>query len=128
MNETEAGSCELLQAKLEGLHEEVLALSKKSPNDSLNKFKLTLVNGILAAANEFLVAQRAGLPVVGFQQFDNEEMPSNSDVVLVVSQYRQCIEKLRADNIVFYFGQWYWLIDGQRSEDRTAAPRSMAHG
>jgi hypothetical protein len=124
MNEAEVSDCELLQAKLAGLHEEVLALSKKSPTDSFNKFKLSLANGILAATNGFLASQKLALPVDGFRQFDEDTMPSNSDVVMVVSQYRQCLEKARVDNIKVHAGAWNWVINGQVSQRRTPAPRN----
>ncbi|MEI9476589.1 MAG: hypothetical protein WCO26_08445 [Deltaproteobacteria bacterium] len=40
--------------QLEALHSEVSVLSKKSPNDGLNEFKLGLVNSVLQEANSLL--------------------------------------------------------------------------
>lgn len=125
MNEEEVSDFELLQGKVQGLYEEVLALSKKSPSDVLNKFKLRLTNGIIRSTNAFFVQQSMNLPVDGFDQFEDEEIPSNSDVLIVLSQYLQCLEKLRADNIKLHSGRWYWVIDGKESSRHTAAPRKI---
>ena len=57
--------------QLEGLHREISALARKSPNDGLNKFKLKFVNSALANASEFLGNDYK--PMDGFEQFDAEE-------------------------------------------------------
>lgn len=44
-------------------------------------------------------------------------MPQNSDVVLILSQYLQCFEKLRADNVRQDFsGNWEWCVKGDKSD------------
>lgn len=45
---------EKVTGQLEGIYEEITTLSKKAPNDGVNKFKLRLVNKILNAANLLL--------------------------------------------------------------------------
>jgi hypothetical protein len=125
MDEAAVSECELIQAKLQGLYDEVLTLTKKSPGDPFNKFKVTLVNGVVAAANGLLTAQGMATPIGGFEELDDVTLPTNSDVVLVLSQYLQCLEKLRADNVMQSGGPWYWVIDGERSTRRTAPPRRI---
>jgi hypothetical protein len=55
---------EKVTGKLDGLHREISLLAKKSSNDGLNPFKLKLVNGALASANEILGEEHQ--PVEGF--------------------------------------------------------------
>jgi len=120
----EVDTFEKLQAQLDGLHIEISSLSKKSQNDSLNKFKLNLVNHILLKAN-FLLGEKYK-PFNDFSLFDEEEMPSNSDVAMMLTQYLNCFEKLRSDNISRKKENphyWYWLVDGKISNIRTVTPK-----
>lgn len=115
---------EKLQAQLSGLHLEISALSKKSPNDALNKFKLKFVNQILKESNDLLGEDYK--PFADFDIFDDNEVPSNSDVTMMFTQYLNCFEKLRADNIAQeenFPRNWYWLIDGELSDIRTIMPK-----
>jgi hypothetical protein len=124
MSDDIAEQFELLQSKVEGLYEETVALSKKNPQDAFNKFKLRLTNNILLATNAFLKEHGAVLPVDGFVEFEDDQMPTNSDVVFVLSQYLQCLEQWRAARIALDMGVWYWKIEGVRST-RTAPPRKL---
>jgi len=86
-----------IQSQIEGLYNEIGLLSKKSPNDAINKFKLKFINQILAEANSILSV--AYKPFDGFDLFQEDEVPSNSDVTMIFEQYINCMEKLRTDNI-----------------------------
>ena len=50
MNRDEIEIFEKTIGRMEGLHKEISALARKSPNDVLNKFKLKFVNAALAEA------------------------------------------------------------------------------
>ena len=120
---------EKLMAQLSGLYQEMSALAKKSPNDAINTFKLQFVNGCLAKCNEFL-GQR-NRPFSEFEVFSSEDMPSNSDVTFILSQYIACADKLRADNIYQRYDGWYWNIEGADPEDekgriKTPPPKKLA--
>lgn len=84
-------------SQLEGLHEEVSNLAKKSNNDALNIFKLKLVNQVLIKTNEILREEYK--PFSDFNEFIENDIPTNSDVALVLSQYINCMESLREKNI-----------------------------
>lgn len=116
---------ELLQGKLKGLYDEILTLSKKNPTDSLNKFKLKLINNVIIEITTFLNNRGLENPINEFEQLDDESLPSNSDVVLVLSQYMQCMEKFRADNIKEYYSRWYWIIDEEKPSRLTAPPDKL---
>ena len=123
MNREEISEFEQLQAQLQSLYIEVGTLSKKKPNDAVNEFKLKLINQVLKRANTILGEENR--PFGGFLQFDADNVPTNSDAVLILSQYLNCLEKLRADNVRQQFGDWYWLVDGEVSNIRTSPPRKL---
>jgi hypothetical protein len=83
--------------QLGGLHEEISTLSKKSYTDALNNFKLKLVNQVLKRTNELLGKEYK--PFDDFTEFIEDDLPTNSDVTLVLSQYINCMESLREENI-----------------------------
>ncbi len=124
MKQNEINDFEKINAQLEGLHIEISALSKKSQNDTLNKFKLKFVNQTLKDAN--IILGNNYKPFNDFEEFNEDDMPTNSDVTLILSQYLSCMEKLRADNIIsadHWEGHklvvsWYW----KNTKIETAAP------
>ncbi len=71
-------------------------LSDKKPNDTLNSFKLELVNSAIAEINSLLQGE---LPIAGFEQFDDAELPNNSDVLLVLSLYEAELNSNEYDHI-----------------------------
>lgn len=106
---------EKLAGQVNGLYEEMSLLSKKSPNDAVNKFKLKFINRQLADCNEFLSSRYR--PFNDFEQFSEDDVPQNSDVVFILSQYMQCLEKLRADNVIVRNGAWYWRVQGKNGDN-----------
>lgn len=124
LNTSEVEEFERLQAQIEGLHTEIQTLVRKSPNDLLNKFKLGLVNAVLRRANTLLGDQYRPFP--DFDEFNDDQAPSNSDVMLVLSQYLAAMETMRADHIYQKFGvTWGWMIDGNASEVKTRPPQKL---
>jgi hypothetical protein len=121
MKQEEINFFEKVQSQLESLHLEIGALSKKSQNDALNKFKLKFVNQILVEANKILGENYKPFP--DFEIFNEDEIPSNSDATMVISQYLGCMEKLRTDNITSkqeyngnkYLVRWYWTETGKQT-------------
>jgi hypothetical protein len=98
-------------------------LSKKSPNDALNKFKLGLVNSVLKKANLLLGAERR--PFADFESFDEAVIPSTSDVLVVVSQYLSAFEKLRAENIDDDHEGWFWRVPEGGRRIPTGPPKKL---
>lgn len=123
MTEKEITDFEKIQAQLESLHIEISALTKKSSNDALNKFKLGFVNHVITDANTILGENNK--PFKEFEKFDDNDLPTNSDVAMMLGQYLNCMEKLRADNLEQYGGRWYWLIKGKKSSIITAQPKKL---
>lgn len=117
---------EKLKGQLSSLHSELTALSKKSPNDAVNTFKLKFVNITVANCNAFLGDKYK--PFDDFEQFDSDEAPSNSDLTFIISQYMQALEKFRSDNIYLdtYSGnKWYYRTEGEGITVRAAPPAKL---
>jgi hypothetical protein len=74
-------------------------LGKKRPNDALNKFKLGFFNDLLRQANELMPAEY--LPNADFRLFEEDSLPTNSDVVIMLSQYLACLRKFGRDNVQY---------------------------
>lgn len=123
MTRKQVDTFEKVQTQLEGLHSEISALSKKSQNDALNKFKLKFVNQILQESNNLLGKNYK--PFADFDLFTEDEMPTTSDVAMMLTQYLSCFEKLRADNVLQEIGRWYWVIDGKKSDIKTVMPKKI---
>jgi hypothetical protein len=117
------GEFETLQGQLESFHAEMNALVKKNPNDPLNKFKLGLINSVLTKANAFLGNPRR--PFKDFETFEEEAMPSTSDVLMIISQYLSAFEKVRADNIYQKAMRWVWQCEDGGEDIRTAPPKKL---
>ena len=128
MTELEVKNFEKVQSQLESLHIEISALSKKSQNDALNKFKLKFVNQTISEANEIL--GNSYKPFNNFHQFDENDLPTNSDVTMILGQYLNCMESLRGDNILrkenfadykFIGYDWYW----KGTKVKTSEPKKI---
>ena len=110
-----------LATQLASLHTELLVLVKKSPNDLLNKFKLKLANAILAKTNAALPG--AYHPFADFEQFDEDEAPTCSDVNMVVDQYLRQLRRFHDDHVVkgtLSYGEAY-VVGGQESSVKVPA-------
>ena len=119
MEEEEVFKFEKVQGQIEGLYKEIGLLSKKSPNDAVNKFKLKFINQLLIIANSLLTGDYK--PLEGFETFEEEDLPY-SDVTFIFEQYLNCLEKFRGDNVSCDSYEWYWVVDGEVSEHKTTMP------
>lgn len=89
----------LLKDMLHAQRQEFDLLSKKKSDGQLNKMKIKMVNRVIEPLNELLRNE----PSHKFLDVLNEdEMPTNSDVVLIISQYEKAL---------LNFKNKYFLID-----------------
>lgn len=114
MNTDDVDRFEKLFGQLTGVYDEISLLSKKTPTDAVNKFKLKFINQQIAECNAVLSEKYR--PFGDFDQFAEDDVPQNSDVVFIVSQYLQCLEKRRADNVILRNGTWFWRVIGKKGE------------
>jgi len=124
MTEEQIHNFEKIQVQLDGLYIEISVLSKKSQNDALNKFKLKFVNQALIEAN--LILGDKYMPFNDFEKFEDVDLPSNSDVNLVLNQYLNCMEKLRSDNIEkIGINKWAWVANNEPTKILTSGPLKL---
>ena len=98
MNDTER--IDMLHIQMVDLYEELSILSKKSPDGLVNRFKLKYVNQILERANDILKSDN--IPFTDFSIFNSDDMPTNSDVVLMLSQYLRCLSRIKGNDLVAF--------------------------
>lgn len=115
---------EALQTQMSALHAEIQTLAKKSPNDLLNTFKLELVNSVLRSANTLLGEKYR--PFTTFTLFAADQIPSNSDVMVILAQYLGSLETLRVQNIQNNMGVWSWRTIDDGPNVRTSPPLKLA--
>lgn len=123
MDSKEVDQFEKVESQLKGFIEEIGALVKKAPDGAVNKFKLKHINAVLAGANKLMKTGQRPFP--DFDQFDEVDVPTNSDVQLILRQYANCLEEVRAANIVEEYGDWYWKLDGRSSSRRARPPAKL---
>jgi len=114
---------ERLVGQLEALHSEISQLAKKTPNDAVNAFKLNLINKVLDAGNSVLT--NSYRPFAEFELFNVDDVPTNSDVTMILAQYMEQAERFRSDNVRFSQHNWVYVLDGQPSTIRAAAPTKI---
>lgn len=96
---------------LESAYVEMKDFSKKNPDSALNDRKVKSLNRILKDIKEIL----ANEPTASYMDILDEEMlPSNSDVVLTMSQYRSAMENYRKKYRLFHDFHFHWhTTDGE---------------
>lgn len=108
---------EKLRIQFEALHKELSPHALKKPNDAINKFKISIVNNYLNDINKIIGEEF--VPITGFLVFEEDTLPSISDVVLVISQYLKSMEMFRSCNI--YFDEvdrcWFYNEDENDEDD-----------
>ena len=80
----------MLRELAEGLYNEMKDLTKKSPNETLNAFKIKSLNRVLSPIKEILKNQPTALFL---DVLDETDLPTNSDVVIILSQYITSMNK-----------------------------------
>lgn len=96
---------------LESAYIEMKDFSKKSPDAALNERKVKSLNRILKDIKNILQNE----PTASYMDFLDEEMlPSNSDVVLTMSQYRSALENYRKKYRRYHDYDNFWhTTDGE---------------
>ena len=121
--ENDVEKLEKVIGQLKGAHSEVSILAKKSPADSLNAFKLTLINNVIKTSNEVLGEKYK--PFEHFDQFEADDLPSNSDGTMILAQYMEESERYRSDNVTQVMGRWYYIVAGESSDIPSGMPSKV---
>lgn len=96
---------------LESAYVEMKDFSKKNPDATLNERKVKSLNRILKDIKNILAYE----PTASYMDVLDEEMlPSNSDVVLTMSQYRSALDIFRKKYRQYKSYDHYWhTSDGE---------------
>ncbi len=96
---------------LESAYVEMKDFSKKNPDAALNERKVKSLNRILKDIKDILKKE----PTASYMDILDEEMlPSNSDVVLTMSQYRSALENYRKKYRRYHNYENVWhTMDGE---------------
>ena len=98
--------------QMKTLKEEFTVLSKSKPDNPLNQLKVEIVNERLKDANRLLVGDHK--PFSSFEEFNSDRLPTNSDVLLILSEYIAALGRWRAEHVyqdALYI--WHWrTLDG----------------
>lgn len=124
LKRVQVDNLEKLIGQLDSLHVELTALAKKSPNDAVNNFKLSFVNTTIGNCNKLLGKKYK--PFEDFDQFDTDDVPSNSDLTFIIAQYMQALEKFRSDNLTTdSLGRWVYDLEDSEENIRTTTPAKL---
>lgn len=100
-----------LEEQLSTVFFEIEKLSKSKPDNPINKFKLGFINNLLEEGNKIL--GQKSLPLKDFSLFTEDDLPTNSDVVFVLSQYLKKLDLVRYENTEFISGNLVWKTDAK---------------
>lgn len=80
----------MLRELVTGLYEEMKDLTRKSSKETLNEFKIKSLNRVLIPLKELLKEQPTAMFL---DTLEEDSLPTNSDVVIVLSQYLSAMKK-----------------------------------
>lgn len=102
-----------VKSQLQELHGEMSVLSKGKPDNPINAFKLKFINEKLEQANTLLTGDFK--PFKEFSNFEDGALPSNSDVVMILSQYLNCLEGWRSAHVHYIQSTgWLWAVNDEK--------------
>jgi len=98
----------LLTPLLQSAYKEMSELSKKRPESPLNMYKVKMINRILIPLKELLKNETVAdyLDVL-----DTDDLPTNSDVVLIMSQYSKAVDMFYEKYLKIVVSDDSWDLD-----------------
>ena len=111
MNKILAIEFDKMESQLDSICSEIDKLSKKKPDDTINSYKLNIINCLLGEINELF--EKGDIPIEKFKLFDETELPSYSDIVLVFSQYLEKMDYFRFRNTFYKYPSQYWRLEDE---------------
>lgn len=94
---------------LKSAFDEVKEFSKKKQDEELNIKKVKMINRLLEKAKEILKDE----PTVEYLELlDEDELPSNSDAVLIMSQFISAMNKFHEDHYHYENNMLSWDNEG----------------
>lgn len=102
----------LIHPLLQDLHGQFTELSKKKPDATVSKMKVSIVNRLLTRCRVVL-AQEEELEFLDL--LEDASLPQISDALIVISQYVTAMKEFKSryyykDNPSDAYGRWYWHV------------------
>lgn len=93
---------------LDAMYDEFKELSKKKPDGVVNTSKIKIVNRLLTKCNDVLNDE---MTIHFLDLIDEDSVPQNSDIVLMLSQYGSALKRYRSTyykkQLDGYTYEWY---------------------
>lgn len=100
---TEVIKYRMLDALLDSIYTEMKEFSKKKPDEPLNKFKVKTLNRVLEQVKDL----QKNEPTIEFLDLlDDETLPTNSDAILIISQFTAAMSRFRSKYHYGSSGKW----------------------
>ncbi len=84
---------EVTRPLLDAMYSEFKEFSKKKPDGAVSKAKMKVVNRLLTKRQEVLESEAS---IAYLDILDEDDVPQNSDVVLMLSQYVAAMQQFRS--------------------------------
>ena len=107
----QAEAWEVAMPLLEAMYGEFKELSKKNPEVAVSKAKIALLNRLLKKCREVLKGEDA---LEFLDLLSEDDVPQNSDVVLMLSQYVAAMRQFHANYHGRYGTDDSWVLSGSR--------------
>jgi len=112
MNENQAIKFDKIEYRLNSIYVEFDKLSKKKPDSVINTYKLKQINDLFREANNLF--DEGNISIEKLSLFDDTELPSYSDVVIVLTQYLEVLDYFRYRHTFLEYGSHYWILDNDK--------------
>ena len=103
-----------LSPMLDSALKEMREFSKRKQDGIVSAAKIKILNRILSDVRTIVSEEDT---VNYLDLLDEQDLPQNSDAVFMLTQYLQCFEKLRSDNVVNDYRGWCWRILDRKHPD-----------
>lgn len=111
-----------LEDQLTYMYLEIGKLSSKKSDGIINSFKLKIINALLQNANELF--ETGKLPIAKFALFQDEDLPSYSDITFLLTQYLEKLDYFRFQNTETSYGSCCWIV-GKAEKLKTKYPHYL---
>jgi hypothetical protein len=92
---------------LAAMRNELKELSKKKPEATLSKSKVTIINRLLTDLTELLKDEPNSKYL---DLLSDDDLPQYSDVVLILSQFDAAMDAFRKAHMIYRSGEGKWFI------------------
>ncbi len=106
ITEKDVATYNMIFPMIKSMRDEIKVLSSKKQDGVLNNLKIKIINRLIDPARELLAKE----PTLEYlERLDEDLLPQNSDVVLILSQYIEALNQYQLKNQVNVgYGNYMW--------------------